>query len=133
MSQPTPELPTPEMMAAVLKAHADQTRRWRRLWVLIFAILIGFLGLGAHTVVEIHENNTKRDRQIEDLNEITEDIDRATGPEAQDQQRAIIQQLVDAIDCSQRAAFQEALDALVAEGILNQRIIVRPTDCQEQP
>lgn len=127
-SSPAP-LTASEIMMEAIQESVAQTMRWRRLWVATFCVLLAFLALGSFTALEIHENNTKRDQQIEDLEQITLDIDRATGPEAQSQQRVIIQQLVDAIDCSQRAAFQEALDALVAEGILSQRIIVRPTDC----
>lgn len=133
MSQPTPDLPSPEELARATRAQVAQIQRWRRLWGVTFGLLVCFLALGSFTVAEIHENNTKRDHQIAGLEDIAADIDAATGPEAQARQALVIQQLVDAIDCSQRAAFQEALDVLVEQGILEQRIIVRPTDCQEQP
>lgn len=95
-----------------------QSRRWRNLWVLTFAVLVGFFALGVFTLAEIKENNNKRDQQIADLQDIAEDIDAATSPEAQEEQAVAVKNLVIQIDCNTRGAFQEAIDQIVpSEGV----------------
>jgi len=129
MSQQIPEQPDPEIIKEAIELHKDQAAKWRHLWVATFLAYFLTISLGALTISEIRENNSKRDQQIHDLEEIATDIDAATGPEAQANQAEVIEYLVQRIDCSQRQAFQDALDYLVEVDILESRITIVKPEC----
>jgi hypothetical protein len=113
--------------------YVSQVGNWRRLWGATYTAFVLFFSLGVGTVLQIHENNVKRDQQIADLKAIAEDIDAATSPEAQANQAKVVQNLVVQIDCNQRDALQEVIDGLRENRVLSAPITVLTPECEEHP
>jgi hypothetical protein len=88
---------------------------------------------------QLHEDSAQRGREvrnaidrIEDLateNErLAEKIEAQTSPEAQQQQRALIQQVVDLIGCENEDTIQRLIDVLEERGVLDEGLLNVITD-----
>ena len=113
--------------------YQAQIRRWKLLWV---ASGVAFLLILLFFVVILNmlwDANDQRGGEIRDLKRALEILETATGPDAQQRQEQVIENLVITIDCNNREAIQELINQLDAQFNLAGEIQVVGPDCGGVP
>lgn len=113
--------------------YQNQVKRWRNAWVATFVAfcvtLIFFLMIRA----DLGRAARQRDGEIAQLTTAVSILEGATGPEAQEQQGRVIENLIITIDCNNREAIQELIDQLDAQLNLVGEIQVVTPECEGEP
>jgi len=88
--------------------------------LLCASVILSSAGLiGIFAVFQEEAERTEKITAIaQSTNKIVRDIEQRSSPEAQAERDALLDALILRIDCNQRQAFQDTLDALVAQGVL---------------
>lgn len=97
-----------------------QVRRWKMVWAVTFLSLVLSMAGGSYGILRMIDLGKDTNRSVEIL-------EKATGPESQEAQAQVVQNLVITIDCNNREAIQELIDQLPdTEGIT----VITP-ECEE--
>jgi len=90
--------------------------------LLCASVILSSAGLlGIFAVLDQERSRTAKVTDIaEDTNEIVRDIERRSSPETLEERDALLDAIVLRIDCNQRQAFQDTLDALEERGVLEE-------------
>jgi hypothetical protein len=120
---PSWRLSVPNPIIPVEEEHPQLPPRinWRTVWLITFLSFMLNLGLQAWDKID-------RLAYRDDLGVVLDQIQRQTSPEAQEEQRNAINEIIITIDCNTREAFQEALDAL-ADEVLEPGAVVVTDNC----
>lgn len=106
-----------------------QVANWRS-FVIVLAV-----GLAAQFSIDLvdelrdERENDKSANARAEVQEVLEVVRRQTSPEAQARQRDQIEAIIVTIDCNTRVAFQEALDTLAAQGVLQPGAVTVVENC----
>ena len=122
-----------EKAQEVKDMYQAQIRRWKLLWV---ATGVAFLSVLLFFVVILNvlwDANDQRGGEIRDLKRALEILETATGPDAQQRQEQVIENLVITIDCNNREAIQELINQLDAQFNLAGEIQVVGPNCGGVP
>lgn len=95
---------------------------WRKIWLFTFLSFMANLALQSWDTWE-------RIRYRDDLTEVVHRIQNQTSPQAQERQSQAIEAIIVEIDCNSRQAFQDALDALADQGIIEPGSIIVTENC----
>jgi heme exporter protein D len=82
-----------------VEAYRRQISNWKRVTLMLAAALIVMASLGVYSITQ-----NRRTLQI---------LEKATGPEAQEQQGQVVEGLVFRIECDHREVLQQVLDEMV--------------------